>query len=212
MPEHHSYLTYAVRVLFRPRAAYNALATERRALAFGLLSTLLIGLLFSLNSVVYALSRASPLIPPLLPIPARDYYRVQLLYEIPTFITGWVLATLVSYAIGAVFGAKQTLRQHCALLGFSLNLPWLLTWSVDFLIGLLYLTGGLAQNHWAQLIAGNAYWRLFNATYGFGPVVWVFVLLYIESRAVRELGRFASFMAAAVTVVVLQLFMAALIR
>jgi hypothetical protein len=185
---------------------------DDRSFRYGFFSVLLIGVLFSATTIAYVYCRVTPLMPPLLPIPPFDYYRVQLFYEIPAFVIGWLLAASVSQIVGLALGAKGGFKQQCSLLGFALNVPWIITWIVDSVIAVLYLTNALSQATWTQLIEESLFWRVFNLLYGFSPIVWVFALLFIESRFVRGLSRFRSTVSTVITVVVVQLFMMALIR
>jgi len=170
------------------------------------------GILYTVTTAGYAIAGAIPLMPPLIGIPARDYYFWELFFQIPLFVVGWFLASGLALLFSRLFRGSGTLREHLSVLGFALNIPWYITWFVDTIIVVLYLLHILTPQEWADLVARGGTWQIFTYCYPFVALVWLFFLVAVALRIVEKLRWWQVIINCAVTVVYLQTLMTIFIR
>lgn len=94
----------------------------------GFFAALLYAFLYMITELVLIL-RGLPLSsPPLLPIPAQDYYIWQFFFTLPVTLAGWRILGEASYWLATKrFGGRGRLRQYLNLLSFAFHIPFTLT-------------------------------------------------------------------------------------
>ncbi len=208
----NSFWSYFLGMFYKPRSTCTRLLSDPRQLSLGFRSVLLMGILYALTTLGYVIAGASPLMPSMIGIPARSYYLWELLFLVPVFFLGWLLASGLAQALNKLFKGSGTFQAHLAVLGFALNIPWYITWLVDTVIALLYLLHMLTQEKWAAMIARAGMWRAFNYSYPLVALIWLFFLVALALRAVQRLKWWQIAANSAISVIALQVIMTIFIR
>jgi hypothetical protein len=175
-------------------------------------SVLLMGILYTLTTIGYAVVGAIPLMPPVIGIPAQNYYVCEVFFQIPVFVLGWLLASGLALFINKLFKGGSTFKVHLAVLGFALNIPWYITWLVDTAIALMYLLHILTKQEWAALIARGGIWQVFTYSYPLVALIWLFILVTVALKVVEKLRWWQILINSVITVLSLQALMTIFIR
>jgi len=175
-------------------------------------SVLLMGILYTLTTIVYAVVRATPIMPPVIGIPAEKYYDYEIFFIIPIFILGWLFTSGLAWILSKLFKGSGTFKAHLAVLGFALNIPWYITWLVDTIIALLYLFHILSQKEWAVMIEQGGIWQAFTYIYPLVALIWLFVLVAIALKVVEKLRWWKIITNSFIDVLCLQVLMTIIIR
>jgi hypothetical protein len=207
-----SFWSYFWGTFYKPRVTFARLLADPHQVSLGFKSVLLTGILYTLTTLGYVSARASPLMPPVIGIPAQSYYFWELFFEIPVFILGWLLAAGLAHIFGKVFKASSTFPNQLAVLGFALNIPWYITWSVDTFIALLYLLHVLTPQEWALMVNQAGMWQTFTYSYPLVALIWLFILVAIALQSTQRLRRWQSAINSVAIVTVLQVVMTIFIR
>ena len=207
-----SFWTYFIGTCIKPRMTFILLLSEprRMALAFG--SVLLMGVLYTLTAAGNAAAGAQPLMPPLVAIPSESYYSWEILFMIPVYIAGWILAAGIAQALGKLFGGSGDFEETLSVFGFALNIPWYITWMADSVVALLYLSGSMTQAEWKTLVEKPGLWQIVTYSYPLLSLVWLFVLVATAISVVHGLRRWQTLLTTTVTVIALQIVMLIFIR
>jgi hypothetical protein len=208
----NSFWSYFLGFFYKPRSTFTRLLSDPRQLSLGLKSVLLMSILYTLTTLGYVVAGASPLMPPVIGIPAKSYYLWELFFQIPVFFLGWLLASGLAQALNKLFKGNGTFQEHLAVLGFALNTPWYITWLVDTIIALLYLLHVITQEKWAAIIAHAGTWQAFNYSYPLVALIWLFFLVALALRAVQKLKWWQIVINSAISVIVLQVVMTIFVR
>jgi hypothetical protein len=208
----NSFWSYFLGMFYKPRNTFSRLLSDPHQLSLGFTSVLLMGILYTLTTLGYVIAGASPLMPPVIGIPTKSYYLWELFFQIPTFLLGWLLAAGLAQTLNKLFKGSGTFRAHLAALGFALNIPWYITWLVDTVIALLYLSHVLTQDKWAAMIAQAGTWQTFNYSYPLVALIWLFFLVALALRAVQKLRWWQVVINSVSVVIILQVVMTVFIR
>ena len=207
-----SFLSYFVGTIVSPRNAFTRLLSDTKQLTIGMKSVLLMGILYTLTTIVYAVVRATPIMPPVIGIPAEKYYDYEIFFIIPIFILGWLFTSGLAWILSKLFKGSGTFKAHLAVLGFALNIPWYITWLVDTIIALLYLFHILSQKEWAVMIEQGGIWQAFTYIYPLVALIWLFVLVAIALKVVEKLRWWKIITNSFIDVLCLQVLMTIIIR
>lgn len=118
-----SFWEYYRGVFIRPRRKFASLLVDPRRLAYGSAALLISAILYSLVILFLALAGGLPAIPPLLTIPAQDYYFLQVLFMPLVMFSAWILASGVAQLISKPFWGGCTFENTLSLLGFGIAVP-----------------------------------------------------------------------------------------
>lgn len=172
-------------VFIRPRRTFASLLADSRKLRHGSIALSISAFLYSLATLFLALAEGEPIIPPFLPIPAKDYYFLQVFFMAPVMITAWVLASGAVQFLSKLFGGNGRFRDTLSLLGFGIAVPTYVTLVPDTASGVLSLIGVIGPNplFWTtqpglELIAWS-YLALYN--------IWFLVLFSIVVATTQKL-------------------------
>ena len=70
----NSFWSYFLGAFYKPRSTFSRLLSDPRQLSLGFKSVALMGILYTLTTLGYVVAGASPLMPPVIGIPAKSYY------------------------------------------------------------------------------------------------------------------------------------------
>lgn len=198
-----SFWEYYGGVFTGPRRAFAGLLTNPRRLRYGAGALLISALLYSFVILLLALAGGEPVIPPLLDIPAQDYYSVQVFMMAPVMFAAWMLASGVVHVLSKPLGGRGTFEDTLALLGFGTVPPTYVTLVPDGVSGALSLLGVIGPDP-----------LLWTTQPGFGQVLslgylalyvlWFFALFPIAVAAAQKLSRRRSIVAGIVGFLVYQ--------
>ncbi len=208
----NSFWSYFFGTFHSPHSTFTRLLSDPRQLSHGMKSVLLMGILYTLTTLGYAVVGATPLMPPVIGIPAQDYYFRELFFQIPVYILGWLLASALALLLGKLFRGNGTLKTHLAVLGFALNIPWYITWLADTVIAILYLLHILTPQEWADMIARGGIWQAFTYVYPLVSLIWLFFLAAVALKVVEKIRWWQVIINSVVTVLSLQALMTIFIR
>ncbi len=208
----NSFWSYFFGTIYSPRRTFTRLLSDPRQFSHGMKSVLLMGILYTITTIGYAVVGAIPLMPPIIGIPAPDYYFWEIFFQIPVFVLDWLLASGLALLFSKLFRGGGTLKTHLAVLGFALNIPWYITWLADTVIVILYLLHILTPQEWADMIARGGIWQAFTYSYPLISMIWLFFLVAIALKVVEKLQWRKVIINSAVTVLVLQVLMTVFIR
>ncbi len=142
----------AIFMPWRHSRLYEDLRTRGIGFKTFLLLTVL-GLSFSLTSIIQAACGHFPAVPVILPLRLENYFVWQALLVVPWILLTWLLLVPPVRAAAGLAGlAGLNLRQVLVWLGlgFSSCLFWL--WVSHFLTAVLYLLG-MSQKEWVDLLS-----------------------------------------------------------
>ncbi len=208
----NSFWSYFLGTFHSPRSTFTRLLSDPRQLSLGLKSVLLMGILYTLTTIGYAVAGVAPMMPPIIGIPAENYYEYEVFFQIPIFILGWLAASALALLAGRLFRGDGTYKAHLAVLGFALNIPWYITWIVDTVIAILYLLHILTPQEWADMIARGGVWQAFTYSYPLIALVWLFILVAMALKIVEKLRWWKVIINSIVSVIALQVLMTIFIR
>lgn len=155
-------------VFTSPRQTFARLWTDSRRLTFGAVALFISAILYTFAILLLALGSGLPVIPPLLNIPAEDYYFVQVFLMVPVIFSGWILASGVVQILSKPLGRRGTFEDTAALLGFAIVPPTFVTLIPDGISGILSVLGVIGPD------------PLLWTTHGFGQVVsTAYIVLYV---------------------------------
>ncbi len=129
---------------------------EYRTSGVGFRTALLLvvlGLVFSLTSMVKAACGHFPAVPVILPLRLENYFVWQAFLVIPWIVLTWLLVGLLAAGILKLPGsAAVSLRQVMVLLGLSFSNFLFLLWIPHLITAGLYLLG-MSQKEWVDLLS-----------------------------------------------------------
>lgn len=208
----HSLCSYLSGTVLRPRRTFERLLSDPHRLRLGLAVVLLMGALYTLTTLANVLAGAQPLMPPVLAIPAAQYYAWELTFELPVYVVGWLLAAGVAHLLARLFGGRGGFSDLLAVLGLAMNVPWLITWLADSVLAVAYLSHLLTQAQWAAAIARPGLWQVVNYGYALIPLLWFVGLFAVAVSAVHKLHAWQIAIMTVPAVMAQQVLMAVVIR
>ena len=161
---------YCRGVFIRPRRTFASLMGDSRRLRHGSIALLITALLYSLTMLLLTLVGGEPAIPPLLAIPTKDYYSVQVLFMTPVMILAWLLAAGVVQLLSRPFGGNGTFEDTLSVLGFGIAAPTYATLVPDTVSGILSLIGVITQKQWNEATTQPGLWQ---------ALAWAWLTVYV---------------------------------
>ncbi|MDX2052807.1 MAG: hypothetical protein SFV15_10475 [Polyangiaceae bacterium] len=155
----------------RPARAMNALVQSRGAVRFGACSVAITGVTYSLVYFFLSQNGGRPTVfEPWLAIPAEDYYRYNLLFNLPSVLLAWVAATGFTHLAAQALGGKGTFETTLGTLGLGIGVASWGTGLHDLLTSCMGYQGLLDQRAYEDAMSapGTAAHRL----------IWTLMLLY----------------------------------
>lgn len=208
----NSFWSYFFGTFHSPRSTFTRLLSDPRQLSHGFRSVLLMGILYTITTIGYAVIRATPLMPPVIGIQAGEYYFRETFFLIPLFVFGWLSASALALLVSILFKRSGTYKAHLAVLGFALNIPWYITWLADTVIAILYHLHILTPQKWAEMIARGGTWQAFTYSYPLISLLWLFFLVAVALKIVENPRWWQVIINSVVTVIFLQVLMTIFIR
>jgi hypothetical protein len=116
-----------VGTVIAPRKTLAQIAQEHSSQP-GFFAALLYAYLYLITELVLVVRELPLSSPPLLPIPAQDYYIWQFFFTLPVTFVAWRILGEVAYGlVTKVFGRHGRLRQYLNTLSFAFHVPFTLT-------------------------------------------------------------------------------------
>jgi hypothetical protein len=199
-------------VLF-PHRAFRRLSDEPAPLLKGFKAILLIGLLYTLTVVGFAVTGAVPMVPIWLSVPAHNYYFWEIFFALPVVLLGWILAAGVVQLLGQIGKAKGagSFEKSLAALGFAATLPCFVIWIPETWAVILMLLG-MSQEELVEILSTPGFWQTFAVFYQIVAVLWMFVLFSLAVHAVQKLRLLRTLWISLVAVAIFMLMMITIIR
>ncbi len=199
-------------VLF-PHRAFRKLADDPASLLKGFKALILIGLLYTLAVIGFAVSGAVPSVPIWLSIPAHNYYFWEIFFAMPSFLLGWIMAAGVVQLLGQVGKTKGagTFEKSLAALGFAVTLPCFITW-VPEAWAVILMAMGMSQEELVEILSTPGFWQAFALFCQIVAVAWMFILFALAVHAIQKLRWLKTFGITVVAWAVFLLMMIIIIR
>lgn len=146
------FLVAAILKPWRQAELYDGYRTRGVGFRTALLLVVL-GLAFSLTSMVQAVCGHFPAVPVILPLRLENYFVWQALLVVPWIVLTWLLVGLLARGILKLLGsAAVSLRQVLVLLGLGFSTFLFLLWIPHLITAGLYLLG-MSQKEWVDLLS-----------------------------------------------------------
>jgi hypothetical protein len=203
---------YYLRVFFSPGKAFEAILSHPKRLLFGFYAGLTIIFLYSITLAGNIISGVVPVMPPFIKIPINDYYIYEIFFQGPVFIFGWILSSGLAYLTSKLLNGKGSFEDTLSVLGFAMNIPWILTWLIDTIIMSLYLSEFMLQKEWIEMITRPGIWLVFNALYPLISLIWSLVLVFIAISKSQKISGWRTAIVSLFVVLVNQIFITVFIR
>lgn len=146
------FLIAAILKPWRHFKLYEEFRTRGVGFRTGLLLVIL-GLAFSLTSLVQAACGHFPAVLLILPLRLENYFVWQALLVVPWIVLSWLLVGLLARGLLGLTGSPAvSLRQTLVLLGLGFSSFLFLLWIPHLLTAVLYLLG-MSQKEWVDLLS-----------------------------------------------------------
>lgn len=146
------FLVAAILKPWRHFELYDEFRTRGVGFRTGLLLVVL-GLAFSLTSLVQAACGHFPAVPVVLPLRLENYFIWQSLLVIPWLVLSWLLIVLLAKSMLGLRGsAAVSLRQLLVFMGLGFSSLLFLLWIPHLFTAVFYLLG-MSQKEWVDLLS-----------------------------------------------------------
>jgi hypothetical protein len=120
-------LKYLVIPVYRPNKRIGQLINDSDRLAYGIIALLMIGLLYTFTILIGYINGFGAAFPPVLNIPAEEYYFWEIFFAMPVFILAVILYAGTARLVASALGGKGSFEAHFAVLSVAILIPTLLT-------------------------------------------------------------------------------------
>lgn len=144
-----SFIDYYLGTIWRPRAAFDALAGDERRLRFGIVALAINVQLYALVYVLLSIAGNAPsAIGPWLTVPAASYYHFNGFYLAPSLLICWILASGVAQLLSRAFSGSGSFEDMLGVMGLGISIACLPVLLIELPAALL---GAVSANRLAQL-------------------------------------------------------------
>ena len=122
-----SFWNYLSIPVFNSQEKIKVLTQDEWKIKFASSAILLLGFLYTITVIIGYQRGFGAVVPPLLPIPAEEYYFWETFFTIPIFFLGIALFAGVCRWLASVMGGRGSFGDIFAIYAFAMLLPTLLT-------------------------------------------------------------------------------------
>jgi hypothetical protein len=182
-----TFSSYLFGTIAKPRATFIRLCDDPRAQGQAAKAILLIGALYTLTVIGFAIAEMPISMAPWLALPVEGYYFREIFYALPVMLLGWIFAAGVMQVFCRILGGSGSFEGTMATLGFALTLPTFVTWLPESVGAVLFLTGVTNPSGYLQLAARPGILQVFLNLYQIVAVAWMLALVVIAAAVSHSL-------------------------
>jgi hypothetical protein len=145
------------------------------------------GVLYLLTSLGLAAAGAYPLAPVFFRLPEDNYYFWQMIFILPGFLLGWLLASGLISLFGKK-GHRMSFEKAAGLSGPALALPVCLVWVPQAVQTVLMLLG-MSQDEYVEILSSPGLWQVLYLGFQIIAAAWGVFLFALAARHSQSIGR-----------------------
>ena len=178
---------YLFGTIAKPRATFIRLCDDSRAQGQAAKAVMLIGALYTLTVIGFAIAEMPISMPPWLALPAEGYYLREIFFALPVILLGWIFAAGVMQVCCRILGGSGSFEGTMSTLGFALTLPTFVTWLPESVGAALFLMGVTNPSEYLESAARPGALQVFLNLYQVAAVGWMLVLVAIAASVSHSL-------------------------
>jgi hypothetical protein len=154
----------------RPRETFARLLLDPGRIRIGLISMLVMSVLYTLVCINLAVIGGTPNPPPWLRIPTEQYFYWASYFYAIALLAGYVLGSAVTHLLARVFAERESFEDAIALLGFATATATLPALVPDLALTLLQVVGLMEYGPWFHSVTHGGVWFY---------IVWAYLIAYV---------------------------------